>query len=138
MSSQSTSDPIAVVAAVVVREGKLLLCQRPDGDHLPLLWEFPGGKIDAGETPEEALARELDEELGVVATVGPQVAEVLHTYPEKRVWIRFYRATIEGEPSPLIHERVEWVALGSIGDYPAPPPNAEVIGRIVRGELPLH
>jgi len=138
MTSQAAGDPIAVVAAVVMRDGKLLLCQRPDGDHLPLLWEFPGGKIDPGETPEEALARELAEELGVVATVGHQVAEVLHTYPEKRVWIRFFLTTIEGEPSPLIHERVEWVALDAVDGYPAPPPNAEVIDRIVRGELRLH
>ena len=129
------SAPIPVVAAVVVRDGRVLLCQRHDGEHLPLKWEFPGGKIDPGERPEEALRRELLEELDVEATIGDQVAEVRHTYPEKRVWIRFYRAEINGEPRPLVHRRLDWVAFDSLGDYDAPPPNARVIAALLRGEL---
>lgn len=130
--------PIAVVAALVGRSGRVLLCQRHDGDHLPLLWEFPGGKIDPGETPEEALARELDEELAVSARIGEQVAEVFHSYPEKRVWLRFYRAWIEGEPRAVIHRALAWAKLTELTRFPVPPPNAVVVDRLRRGELHIH
>jgi 8-oxo-dGTP diphosphatase len=138
VSASSGANAIPVVAAVVVRDGHVLLCQRHDGEHLPLLWEFPGGKIDPGETPREALARELDEELGVRSEVGDQVAEILHRYPEKTVWLRFFRASIVGEPRPIVHRAIEWVALERASEYPAPPPNARVIERLVRGELQIH
>lgn len=138
MSEEGRHAAIPVVAAVVARGERVLLCQRHDGEHLPLLWEFPGGKIDPGETPEEALARELREELGVAARVGAQVADILHQYPEKTVHLRFYRAHIEGEPVPHVHRAIEWVALGRLGDYPAPPPNARVIRRLISGELQIH
>ena len=130
-------DAIAVVAAVIRRDGQLLLCQRQPGPHLPLLWEFPGGKIDEGESPTEALARELREELSVEARVGFLLHEVVHRYPEKCVWIRFYATAIEGEPVAVVHREVRWVPLSSLLEFPAPPPNAEVIERIMNGRLAL-
>lgn len=134
-SSPPQGKAIPVVAAVIVRDRRLLLCQRPDGPHLPLLWEFPGGKIDAGETPGAALVRELREELGVRAHVGALVHEVAHTYPEKRVWIRFFVTRIDGEPTPIVHRDLRWVALRQLHRYAAPPPNAQVIERIRDGSL---
>lgn len=131
-------NPIPVVAAVVSRRGRVLLCQRRDGEHLPLLWEFPGGKVDPGEGPGEALERELREELGVGSKIGGRVAEVFHTYPSKRVWIRFYRAAIVGQPEPIVHRAVEWVATGRLHRYRVPPPNRVVIEGIRRGELAIH
>lgn len=129
---------IPVVAAVVFRRGRVLLCQRGDGDHLPLLWEFPGGKIDPGESAVEALVRELDEELGVHASIGDQVAEVFHRYPQKRVWLRFFRARIDGDPQPLVHRRLRWLEPARLGELEVPPANAVVVERLLSGELHIH
>ncbi len=121
------SAAIEVVAAVVRNGDRILLCQRHDGDHLPLMWEFPGGKIEADETPTAALLRELEEELGVVSSIGAQLAEERHAYPEKRVRLRFFEATITGTPEPRVHRQLRWVPLADLGDYPVPPPNARVV-----------
>lgn len=125
-----SGDYIPVVAAVVVRDGRLLLCQRQDGPHLPLLWEFPGGKVDPGEGPVEALGRELAEELGVEAEVGSFLDEVHHRYPEKSVWIRFYSATLHGRPRPRVHRRIRWIAEEELDGYDVPPANAAVLRRL--------
>lgn len=121
---------IEVVAAVVRSDDGLLLCQRHDGPHLPLLWEFPGGKIDAGESPEEALERELREELDVAATIGELIAEVEHHYPEKSVRIRFFHADIEGTPRPIVHRRVRWIEPADLDAYDVPPANQAVIDQV--------
>lgn len=122
---------IEVVAAVVSRGDTILLCQRHAGPHLPLLWEFPGGKIDQGETPPDALERELAEELDVKAEVGREVASIRHRYPEKRVRIRFFTAHIDGEPRPIVHRRIRWVPFGALSKYEVPPANQAVIDMIV-------
>lgn len=131
-------DYIPVVAGVIARRGRLLLCQRHDEEHLPLMWEFPGGKIDPGETPVAALERELLEELGTRATVEEQIAEVFHTYPSKKVWLRFFRVRLQGEPRPLVHRRLRWVPSRELADFRVPPPNAVVIERLRSGELHIH
>jgi 8-oxo-dGTP diphosphatase len=132
---QVDNEFIPVVAAVVAEERRLLLCQRQDGPHLPLLWEFPGGKVDPGESPAQALARELCEELGVLSRIGPRIHEVRHTYPEKKVWIRFYAAAIAGAPQPHIHRQVRWVDVEDLGSYEVPPPNAQVVRQILLGGI---
>ncbi|NKB90002.1 MAG: NUDIX domain-containing protein [Acidobacteria bacterium] len=134
----STDAPIQVVAAVVERSGTYLLCQREEGPHLSLKWEFPGGKIESGETPEAALEREIAEELGVACRVGLRVADVTHAYPEKTVRIQFFRTRIEGDPIPHVHRRLAWVAPENLDAFPAPPPNAVVLDRILAGELDTH
>ncbi len=126
---------IAVVAAVVEDAGRYLLCQRHEGPHLPLKWEFPGGKIEPGETPEAALRREIIEELATACRVGPQVAEVTHRYPEKTVWIRFFLATLEDEPQVIVHRALAWIHPSEFERYEAPPPNALILDRIRAGEL---
>ena len=80
-----------VVAALIWREGKILICQRTRHQPMPLKWEFPGGKIEEGEQPRDALRRELDEELGIAAVVGDEVVRLTHKYPGgNSVELRFF------------------------------------------------
>jgi 8-oxo-dGTP diphosphatase len=80
-----------VVAALIVKDGKLLVCQRTRHQTMPLKWEFPGGKIEEGEQPRDALRRELDEELGIIATIGDELARIQHEYPNGgMVELRFF------------------------------------------------
>ena len=80
-----------VVAALIMRDGKLLVCQRTRHQTMPLKWEFPGGKIEEGEQPRDALRRELDEELGIQATIGDELARIQHEYPNGgKVELRFF------------------------------------------------
>ncbi len=83
--------PIEVAAGLVFRGGKLLLTQRHPEAHLGGLWEFPGGKREPGETFEQCLARELEEELGIEVTVGELIESITHVYPERTVHLRFFR-----------------------------------------------
>lgn len=128
--------PIPVVAAVIRRRGRVLLCQRPEGPHLPLKWEFPGGKVDPGESPADALRRELREELGVDAKVGDEIERVRHAYPEKTVELHFFAVQIHDEPVARIHRRIRWVSLAELERYEVPPPNAVLLERLRAGRIP--
>ena len=99
-----------VVAALIVQDGKLLVCQRTRHQTMPLKWEFPGGKIEEGEQPRDALRRELDEELGIQATIGDELARIRHEYPNGgMVELRFYivREYI-GELENRIFKDMKW------------------------------
>ena len=89
---------VEVVAAVIEREGRILIARRPAALHLGGLWEFPGGKRQPGETPEAALVREIREELDAAVTVGELLDDVEWTYPEKTVRLLFFRCALAGEP----------------------------------------
>lgn len=90
---------VEVVAALIRREGKFLICQRPENKARALLWEFVGGKVEQGETKERALIRECREELGITVAVGAAFAEVVHEYPDITVHLTLFNATIaEGTP----------------------------------------
>src|SRR2546430_685652 len=94
--------PIEVAAALLFRDGKLLITQRSPGSYLAGFWEFPGGKREARETFEECLRRELEEELGIQVEVMAAVESVTHEYPEKTVHLRFFRCLLKkGEPQKL-------------------------------------
>lgn len=101
---------IRVVAALIREEERVLLTQRKPGRHLGLSWEFPGGKVEAGETDPEALRRELQEELGVEVRVGSLCFETRHTYGSREMHLLVYRCRIlSGEPEALDVNAVEWV-----------------------------
>lgn len=101
---------LPVVAAVIERDGLILCARRGPGRALPGLWEFPGGKVEAGEGEAEALAREIREELGAAIEVGAFVAEVDHDYGDFKLRLRAYRARLSGgEPSPTEHEELRWL-----------------------------
>lgn len=103
---------MVVVAAVIVREGRVLACQRNRTGKFPLKWEFPGGKVQTGETAQAALRRELNEELGVSARIGTEIYRTRYKYAEmpEAVELIFFAARIEaGEIQNRIFERIAWV-----------------------------
>ena len=125
-----------VVAAVIVRDGRVLLTRRLEGQHLAGLWEFPGGKLEGGESPEEALVRECREECGIEVEVGEIVDVTYHRYPEKDVLLLFYRCALRaGEVRHLQVADHAWVAPSELDDYPLPPADERVIARIRALEL---
>ncbi len=108
-----------VVAALIARDDKLLICQRTKHQTMPLKWEFPGGKIESGERAREALVRELEEELGIAAKIGDEVARVRHRYRRGHcVQLQFFLVTeFEGEIENRIFRDVRWVRRDELADY---------------------
>lgn len=108
-----------VVAALILKHGRILVCQRTRHQVMPLKWEFPGGKIEEGEQPREALRRELEEELGIDAKIGKQVAHMRHTYKNGGVVeLRFYVVReYEGELENRIFRDVQWAERKQLPDY---------------------
>jgi 8-oxo-dGTP diphosphatase len=111
---------IRVVAAEIVRDGKYLLTQRRAHAVLPLLWEFPGGRVEVGEKDETALARELSEKIGVVAMTAGCLLEVAHEYDGYTLDLAVYRVEIEGEPQAKGVEEARWVSPEDFGQYTFP------------------
>ena len=114
------SVPVIVLAAVIERDGRFLLARRLKGTHLEGLWEFPGGKCEASESHEDCLSRELREELGVEAIVGPELIVIEHAYPERIVRLHFRRCGIDGEPQPLLGQELRWVSRAELGEIEFP------------------
>lgn len=125
-----------VVAALIEREGSLLVGQRRRGDLFELRWEFPGGKVRPGETLEEALARELREELGVGVTIGEECYRTRHRYRRLSRPLRlvFFAARIHGEPQNLAFEQLLWVARTRLGEYDFLPADRELVEKLGQGE----
>jgi len=117
-----THPPIDVVAGVIRREdGRLLITQRLADDTLGGYWEFPGGKVDAGEELKAALQRELREELGVKAEIGAEIHRIVHAYPDRDVRLYFFDARIvSGEPQKIEVADLRWVTLDELMDYQFP------------------
>jgi 8-oxo-dGTP diphosphatase len=122
---------IVVTAAVVERDGTLLVTRRHAGVHLEGYWEFPGGKCDAGETLAACLARELREELDVDARIGHEVFTTTHAYPERFVELHFFRCQLLGEPRPQLGQEMRWVRREELQSLEFPPADAELI-RVLR------
>lgn len=109
---------LIVSAAVIEREGRIMLCQRRPDAHNGLKWEFPGGKLEPGESPEAALRRELREELAVDAQVSRVMDAVFHRYPDRDVLVLFYRCAIPaGEPQPLDCHAIAWAKPDELPEY---------------------
>lgn len=125
--------PVIVVAAVIIENGRVLLTRRTDAQHLAGMWEFPGGKLEDGESPEEALARECREECGIEVDVGEVLDVTHHRYPEKDVLLLFYRCALQsGEVRDLQVAAHAWVAPSNLGRYDLPPADRRVVARIQR------
>ena len=117
------------VVAGLVRDGdRFLICQRPAHKARGLLWEFAGGKVEKGETGEQALKRELREELGIEVEVQEQVADVTYAYPELSVHLTLYGAAIvQGTPQLLEHSELRWITLAEAGEYEFCPADAQML-----------
>ena len=125
-----------VVAALIEREGALLVGQRCRGDKLALKWEFPGGKVRPEESLEQALARELREELGVDAAIGLEIYRTRFRYSEisHELLLIFFAASIEAEPQNLAFEQICWVERRHLESYDFLPADRELVKRLAAGE----
>ena len=120
-----------VVAALIWKDGRFMIAQRPEYKARPLLWEYVGGKVEPGETKEEALIRECREELGITVSVGAPFTEVLHVYPDLTIRLTlFHAAIVEGTPTLFEHKALRWILPSEIPDYPFCPADEEINRKI--------
>ncbi|MCC7175021.1 MAG: (deoxy)nucleoside triphosphate pyrophosphohydrolase [Bryobacterales bacterium] len=123
------------VAAVIERDGRVLICQRSRHDSHPLKWEFPGGKVEPGETPRAALERELKEELAIQARIGKELEALSHRYPGRAPFrLRFFRvAEFSGEPVNRIFERIVWEEPARLPQYDFLEADTDFVRRLALG-----
>jgi mutator protein MutT len=118
---------VEVVAAVIERDGAVLITRRPPGTHLAGFWEFPGGKRHHGEALDQALRREIAEELGVQALVGDKIETIDWEYADKCVRLHFFRCTVAGEPHPREGQEMVWVSPNDLSRYEFPAADAALL-----------
>ena len=126
---------IIVVAAVIEREGRFLVARRLTGTHLAGYWEFPGGKVQLGETLEAALQREISEELNAGISDARKIFDAAHPYPEKFVELHFYRVELTDEPQPALGQELRWITRDDFGALQFPPADAELIHKLIHAGL---
>ena len=142
MSERGPNRVRTVVAAIIGDKTKLLICQRKRNDSFPLRWEFPGGKVEPGESPVQALARELQEELGVAASIGGEVYRTTYRYGEAQdeLLLIFFRATLAPGAAlrNMVFESFEWAAPDSLPSYEFLPADRELVALLASGALPIE
>lgn len=126
-----TVSMVEVVAALICEKGRYLICQRPEYKGSGLLWEFVGGKVEAGESKEMALVRECREELSIEVSVGEAFCELTHAYPDITVHLTLFHARIlSGTPTLLEHNALAWVTSNEMGDFAFCPADLEIIEKL--------
>jgi 8-oxo-dGTP diphosphatase len=125
------------VAALIVREGKILVCQRTRHQTMPLKWEFPGGKIEEGEQPRDALCRELEEELGINAEIGDEVERMQHLYPNgTAVELRFFVVqAYQGELENKIFKDLQWAVRSQLSSFDFLEADLKLVKDLSEGKL---
>ncbi len=122
---------IQVVAALIWQDEKFMICQRPAHKARGLLWEFVGGKVEAGETKQEALVRECREELDVTVQVSDVFMQLVHEYPDLTIELTLFNCTIkQGSPKKLEHADIQWIAPEQIDDFDFCPADEEILKEI--------
>ena len=120
-----------VVAALVWENDRFLICQRPVHKARGLLWEFVGGKVEHGETPQQALIRECREELGVTISVGEVFMQVTHRYPDMEIHLTLFHAAIaQGSPQKLEHHDIRWITVDEIPQYDFCPADVVILHKL--------
>jgi 8-oxo-dGTP diphosphatase len=129
--------PLLVSAGIIHRNGQVLVGQRRHSDRHPLKWEFPGGKVEPGETPQDALVRELREELQIDAKAGSELARYEHEYPGgSQVHLLFFAVLeFEGEPDGRIFEQICWIDVHSLGEVDFLDGDLDFVKRLARGDF---
>ena len=124
-----------VVAALIWNKDKFMICQRPATKSCALLWEFVGGKVEPGETKEQALIRECQEELNIIVSVGDVFAEVVHEYPDITVHLTLFDAEIsEGVPELLEHNDLKWITISEVSNYDFCSADTDIINKLTNQE----
>jgi 8-oxo-dGTP diphosphatase len=141
MTQTSSARPLVLVVAAALFDvkGRVLIARRPVGKALAGLWEFPGGKVEAGEAPEAALIRELKEELGVDVDLDAlePLAFASHAYADFHLVMPLYAVrNWRGEPAAHEHDEIAWVLPGQLVDYPMPPADAPLVKTLIAAEKP--
>ena len=122
---------VEVVAALIWDKDKFMICQRPAHKARGLLWEFVGGKVELGETKEQALIRECQEELAITLSVGDVFMDVVYEYPDINVHLTLFNATIaEGVPQKREHNDIKWITTAEIPNYKFCPADEEILEKI--------
>ena len=125
-----------VVAALIWKGDKFMICQRPVHKARGLLWEFVGGKVEPGETKEQALIRECREELAVTLSVGDVFMDVIHEYPDITVHLTLFNASIaKGEPQKLEHNDIQWITPNEIPNFEFCLADVEILRKIIEVHL---
>jgi mutator protein MutT len=125
---------IVVSAAVIERDDAFLLTRRAEAAHLGGLWEFPGGKVEHGESVEDSLVREVREELGCGVLVGARLLTTRHSYPDLHVELHFFAARLEGEPVPQLGQQMRWVPRSELASLELPEADADLV-RLLTGAV---
>lgn len=121
-----------VVAALIWDNDKFMICQRPANKARALLWEFVGGKVEPGETKEQALIRECQEELAITLNVGDIFMDVVHEYPDINVHLTLFNATIsDGAPKLIEHNDIQWITVSEISNYNFCPADEEILEKLL-------
>lgn len=124
---------LIVAAAVIERGGRFLVTRRQPGVHLEGFWEFPGGKCETGETPRQALARELQEELDARSEIGAELLTTTHAYEDRCTELHFFRCELLDEPRPCIGQEMRWVTRDDSDKLAFPPADVKLIGVLTAG-----
>ena len=129
---------VQVTAAILVKDGRLIIAQRKSSDHLSGKWEFPGGKIEPGETPEQCLARELKEEFEINATIGKHLGSNLHHYDHLSIELMAYHATWDsGEITMNDHKDYRWVTVDQLTEFDFAPADIPFVEMLHSGEIQI-
>jgi 8-oxo-dGTP diphosphatase len=122
-----------VAAGVIQRNGAVLLARRAPGKKFAGFWEFPGGKVENGETPKECLVRELNEELGILTRIGKKCSQSSHQYDHGSFCIvAYFVDSISGDPCPKVHDQIEWVKIGDLKGYRLLPADIPIVAYLER------
>ena len=129
------TERVVVVAAVVEKDGSFLVTRRLDGTHLAGYWEFPGGKVQPGESLEAALQREIAEELDTDVVAAREIYRTAHDYPERSVELHFFRADLARAPRPVLGQELRWVQRGEFATLQFPPADSELVDNLLHARL---